>query len=414
MLFLWLSALILLAEGKLATPLVGLSEESRWTYVTKAMLAEGRGTWTFRAKMHRPVNDTSEERPFLSLNIYQDDQWLTALEAPDCLDRLSPSTEKHIRIPLNGTWSSPLFGSLHQLKGVHMWHFAISDCAKNLPEKAKIRVEISIKTREGSEFSYERENVLYVYLVGAITLLWVLGRGNLELWRRYRRTEDWNSREVCLGVAIALELLGLVLQFLHLEIYAYNGYGVMLFDFFSQLCYSFSQLLITILLILISTGWTLTFRAFPAPEGYVPVILLTVILTLGTVAVSKVTADAHSQFSDYEGLAGWLYLCTRLLLWLWFLLNIRSLRPAVQGRTHDFLLSFCLFSSLYFLSMPCAVVLSWLHPPYQRVMVLALAGLIVQIAAFVQLHWLFTDKEGSYYRVSTASEGILPAKTRAD
>jgi hypothetical protein len=46
-------------------------------------------------------------------------------------------------------------------------------------------------------------------------------------------------------------------------------------------------------------------------------------------------------------------------------------------------------------------------------MVLALAGLIVQIAGFVQLQWLFTDKEGSYYRVSTASEGILPAKTRS-
>ena len=414
MLCLWLCALLAVAGGKLVAPLVGLSEESRWTYVTKAMLAEGRGTWTFRAKMHRPVNDTSEELPFLSLNIYQDGQWLTALEASDCQAHLSPSTEKQIRIPLNGTWSSPLVGSLQQLKGVHMWYFAISDCAKNLPEKAKIRVEVSIKTRDGSEFSYERESLLYIYAVGALTLLLTLGRRNIELWRRYRRTEDWNSREVCLGVAIALELTGLILQFGHLGVYAYNGYGVMLFDFFSQLFHSFSQLLITILLILISTGWTLTFRAFPAPEGYVPVILLTIILNLATVAVSKVTADSHSQFSDYEGLAGWLYLGTRLLLWLWFLLNLRSLRPAVQGRTHDFLLSFGLFSSLYFLSMPCAVVLSWLHPPYQRVMVLALAGLIVQIAAFVQLHWLFTDKEGSYYRVSTASEGILPGKTRAN
>ena len=409
-----LSLLLLsLAGGKLVAPLIGLGEETRWTYVTKAMLAEGRGTWQFRAKIHRPVNETSEERPFLSLSLYQDDQWTAALEASNCAGRLSPSTEKLIRIPLNGTWSSPLFGTFHQRKGVHMWFFAISDCAKSFPDKVKLRVEVSIKTREGSEFSYEKEGLAYIYALGAIALLATLGKSTTQLWRRYRRTEDWNGSEACLGVAVLLEFIGLLLQFSHLWIYAYNGSGVMILDFFSQLFHSFSQLLITILLILISTGWTLTFKEFPAPEASVPVILLTVILNLATVAVSKLTDDAHFKFSDYEGLSGWLYLATRLLLWLWFLVNINSLRRSVKGRTYDFLLSFCLFASIYFISMPCAILLSWLHPPYQRVMVLALAGLIVQIAGFVQLQWLFTDKEGTYYRVSTASEGILPAKTRS-
>ena len=406
--------LFVLTHCKLVSPLISLYDTTRWAYVTKTTLSEGRGTWSLRIKMHRPVNETSEDRLAVGLNLYRDEQWSQALEASTCAQQTAVSSEKTLKVPMNGTWSNTLLGTFQQPKGVHTWYFAISDCNHTLPSKSKFRLEVITKARSGSEFSYEKEGLVYVYLLGLLAMVLTLGRSTLRLLRRYRRSDDCDSRELTLMVSVSLDFTALLFQSLHLLLYTYNGYGITVVDFLSMLFHAISQLIITILLILISTGWTLKFREFPAPEKYVPVVLVVFLVTMGTVAATKITDDSHSKSSDFEGISGYLYLATRLFLWAWFLSNINSLRHSVHGRTLDFVLTFALLSSLYFLSMPCAIVLSWLHPPYQRPLVLTIAELLIQLAAFVQLQWLFTDKEGSYYRVSTVSEGVLPAKTRAD
>jgi hypothetical protein len=407
----WLLLSLALAAGKLVAPLISFSDTSRWAYVSKFTLLEGRGLWNLKAKVHRPVNDTSTDRSFLFINVYQDDQFEEALQAGDCKAQVKLAREKRVRVPLNGEWSVAMMGTLNQLKRVHIWYFTVSDCEGSFPERVKLRVEMTMRTRDGSEFSYEDEGLVYIYPIGTGLFALALSASLFKLWRRFKRTEDTDSRQLCLGIAIGMEFCSLLFQSIHLITYSYNGYGVVVLDFFAQTFEAFSQLLVTIVMIMISAGWTLRYREFPDADTYVPIILGTVVLHLVLIGVGKVSDDAHYKSTDFEGTVGWLIIAARLLLWLWFLWNIRSLQATVKGKMNDFVVSFSLFSSLYFLALPGAVLLSFLYPPYQRNTVLAVTMIFIQMVSFWLLNELFSDKS-TYFKVSTASEGVLPGKIR--
>ena len=405
--------LVGLGSGKVVTPLVTLTPQSRWVYVSKFVLLDGRGIWDLKARLHNSFNETSDDRSFLHINVYPESVWEEALANTDCAAKTHISREKRIKVPLNGNFSTAMKGTLNQNQRVHVWYFAVSDCENHLPESVKLRLELSVHTRYNTEFSYEDEGLVYLYSIGTVVFFIGMFASVLGIYRRFKRTDYTDWRQVCLGVAVGFQFCGLLLQSLHLVIYAYNGRGVIIFDFFSQALEMFSHLLIAFVLILISTGWTLKFREFPSPDTYAPVILLLVILHLALACASKVTDDAYYKFSDYENTSGWILVTLRILLWVWFLANVRNLLKISQGKIRDFLLSFTLFSSVYFLSIPVTVFLSLLFPPYQRNAVLAVGNLFIQTIAFWLLHDLFSDKS-TYFKISTASEGVLPGKIRSD
>lgn len=60
-------------------------------------------------------------------------------------------------------------------------------------------------------------------------------------------------------VAIFLHLGGIFMELLHLWMYSYNGRGIPVFDIFSLISYMLSEITYSALLMMIATGWTLTF-----------------------------------------------------------------------------------------------------------------------------------------------------------
>lgn len=406
----WL-ALCPLAASKTVSPLLTFSKDSRWVYISKYVLGEASGLWSFTAKIHRPVNETSTERNFLKINVYTEDTWEEALSSSDCSTKTDLSREKRVKVPEDGTWSTPMKGTLTQARGVRVWYFALSDCERNLPETVKIRIELSISSRTGSEFSYEQEGLLYLYLLGTGLFVAGLSACFLEIWRKFKRTDYTDSRQFALACAVCLQCMSLLFEFLHLWIYSHNGSGVILLDFFSQAFASFSELIVTVVMILISAGWTLKFRDFRDPDMFILPIVLVVLCQVILVCIGKVLDDAYYKFSSYETTPGWLLIGLRIGLWGWFLWNIKSLYQALTGKMKDFILSFALFGSIYFLATPVTVIISQLFPLYQRSTILAFGNIVIQGAAFWLLRELFSD-HGTYYKLSTSSEGILPGKVR--
>lgn len=407
----WL-ALCSFVAAKTVGPLLTFSKDTRWVYVSKYVLGEASGLWSFKAKIHRPINETSTDRSFLQINVYTEDTWEEALLSQDCASKTALSREKRVKVPLDGTFSTPMKGTLTQSRGVRVWYFAISDCEGSLAEAVKLRLELSITSRTGSEFSYEQEGLLYLYLLG--TGLFVAGLSTCfwELWLKFKRTDYTDSRQFALACAVCLQFLSLLFEFLHLWIYSHNGSGVILLDFFSQAFASFSELVVTVVLILISAGWTLKFRDFTDPDMFILPVVLVVLCQVVLVCIGKVLDDAYYKFSSYETTPGWILMALRVGLWGWFLWNVQAVYAHLAGKMKDFMLSFALFGSLYFLATPGTVLLSLLFPLYQRSTILAFGNIAIQGVAFWLLRELFSDR-GTYYKLSTSSEGILPGKVRS-
>jgi hypothetical protein len=111
---------------------------------------------------------------------------------------------------------------------------------------------------------------------------------------------------------------------IHIWIYSVNGYGIPVFDFFSQAFEVLSQLIVSILFILMASGWSIKYKEWPDADIYIPIVLLVVMLNLMVVGLGRITNDSYYKFSDFEGIPGYIVIAIRLLLWGWFYWSIQT------------------------------------------------------------------------------------------
>ena len=86
------------------------------------------GSWKLSAKFSKPINKDSSEFVEISLNIYLDENWESALDQENCEDKLIGSkSEFKIDVPKNGEFSREYIGTLSQKVRPHVWFFTASD-----------------------------------------------------------------------------------------------------------------------------------------------------------------------------------------------------------------------------------------------------------------------------------------------
>ena len=237
----------------------------------------------------------------------------------------------------------------------------------------------------------------------------ILSGNLLRLVRKFRKTEDLEPNLLVLNIAIACQFCGLCSEILHLWVYSYNGKGIVVFDFFFQALTVVSCLIITILFIIMASGWTLKYRDFPDADVYIPIALLIALLNLMIVGLGRITDDSYYKYSDYEGIPGYLVVAIRLGLWIWFLYLIKQLYGDGLSKQATFILNFGVLGSAYLLAQPILLLLSWVFATYWRNCVVSIGALLVQCLVFFLLTHLFSEKS-NYYKISTMSESVLPGK----
>lgn len=104
--------------------------------------------------------------------------------------------------------------------------------------------------------------------------------------------------------------------------FSYNGSGIGILSFLSNLSEIMSQLVIIILLILMSTGWGVRNKEAPALDVLVPIILLVVIVQIMVTVVTSIVEESMHTFTDFDGIPGYMIISIRCLLWLWFVLSM--------------------------------------------------------------------------------------------
>lgn len=96
----------------------------------------------------------------------------------------------------------------------------------------------------------------------------------------------------------------------------------------------------------------------------------------------------------------------RVLMYAWFLYNLRETSKHKDFKKSNFLYRFGLGASLYFLSIPLLVTGSTVFSPHSREKVMVAGINMTQAAAFYILSKIFTEK-GDYYKINTVLN-ILP------
>ena len=404
--------LLAAAQAKVISTTVTLSEAVDWAYVTKFAVDIGSGEYTFRAKFTKPLTSLNETKS-LDMYIYRDLDWNTALNQLTCEGKTRHShSHKVVRVPAAGEWSEQVQGKMKQKVRPYYWYFALADCGHQLHGAYRIRLEATLTNSDGSHFSLEDRDMEYIYLFFLLFFLFFLSANIFHLLRRFRQTDSLEPPLFLLNLSISGQISSLMFGGLHMLIYSYDGSGFSVFDFFHQTAELGSHLLLTILFLLISLGWVLKFSEFPDLEIYLPVSFLVVVLQLLIAGLGRLADDSHSKYTDYEGISGILLLCMRIGLWIWFAFNMKSLYNSSQPTLRTLVWELSLIGTVYLLSFPGLVLVSYIIAPYVRKKVVLIGSLVIQMVAFIVTSRLLSSKS-KFYKMSTMAESVLPgAKTK--
>lgn len=401
----WIVISVLTVLAKQLTTVITLTENEPWKYLTKFAMISGKGKYEIKAQLANPNSVSSEEIPLKAI-IYKDSKWLSSLSEPDCSKKhLSSNYYHNLIIPNNGEWSQEFSGYLSQTDKTLFWYFSISSC--NLSQRLKIRVEISLINSNDSEFSAEDMNLEYAYPFILLIYFFFLSRNMLRIVIAYDKNDDVPLSLFILNGSILTQFCGILFKIVHLWVYWYNGKGVIFFDIISQALEVISCIFVSILFILIASGWTLKFKEFPDADIYIPISMLIIAINLVVIAIGKITDDAYDKFTDYEGLPGFFIILLRVMSWVWFLFLEKELEKNANLRLKNFLFSFLICVSAYFLSLPIVVISSWIFEPYSRKLVIFILNNLVQILIFSYTAHLLSEKS-EFYHLSDISRSVLP------
>eukprot|EP00743_Colponemidia_sp_Colp-15_P004031 GILK01004346.1.p1 GENE.GILK01004346.1~~GILK01004346.1.p1 ORF type:complete len:426 (+),score=63.19 GILK01004346.1:147-1424(+) len=409
-----LVAAVCLVHGKVVRTSTSLSSSNEWRYLSKFGCAIGTGKFSLRAKIDRPIHDPKETDAVLQLDVYLDEHWDTVGDAQECFDKRQPSkVARYPRLPLNGSWSEPVEGTLSQSIRPHVWYFALSDCKHDLlkftnGKSVSISYELTLLNPGDSHFSVEDQGLLTVNFLLCIVFFGFFGLHIHQMMLRFKSEEKIHTSVQILNSAIAMQLVSIVSQIIHLTVYSMDGRGWFLFNFISQASTMLAQVLLCALFILIAWGWTITHNEIQQKEIFIPVLAGISVIHVVLLFLGRVLDDDHNKFHENEGLPGILTLMLRLGLFGWFFIGARETLMRERNEVkRGFLHSFILYCSIFFLAYPVLFVVTSIFAPYLRQKVM-LAGLVLmQSAALYFVSNLFVSR-GAYSKVSTLSAPILP------
>ncbi|OMJ68862.1 hypothetical protein SteCoe_33554 [Stentor coeruleus] len=400
--------LLSLAQGKHVSTVLSLTLDEPWKYVSKFASNIGTSSWDMKVKYYKPLDKNSEKFTEFKSSVYIDSKWPDALIQQSCENKESVSKKhKTLQVPINGKWSETIEGTLSTNLHTHFWYISLSSC--NITSAFRFRVEMNFLQPDGSHFSAEEQGLDYVFISVLIIFFIALCGNMIKLIKDFKKTADLETNLLVLNIAIGFQFLGIICEVLHIWVYSYNGRGIVVLDVFFQIFECLSSIIITILLIVISTGWTLKYKNFPDPDTYVPICLLVVIINLLIVGIGRITEDSYYRNSDFEGLTGYFLVSIRVIMWFWFVFNMRRLYENANEKFFKVLNRFGIMASGYFLTLPVVLGISWSFEPYMRNVFVVVAVNCMQVLVFVFLTHLFSEKS-AFYKASTMSGSVLPGK----
>jgi len=232
----------------------------------------------------------------------------------------------------------------------------------------------------------------------------------MKFYRFYKTEETFDFPTLVLDIAIFCETFSIFFEWLHLLIYAENGVGSFVLDLLSQAFGTFSQFTMTLLLILIASGWSIDFHRFDELDLYLPLTIMVGIFHIVIVGVGRINDEDPTKFHDYENIPGYIIMSFIMIFYALFAYFVYSTyhKPDSSSDRRNFYKRFSVFGTIYLLALPLIVFISSVFvAPYVRNKVIILGTLAIQIGTMITLTYLLGSKKSKYNQVSLKGKTLL-------
>jgi len=394
---------------------------NHFQYVSKMSMDIGDGGVYFRGRFEQPIkHPNTPEHIYVYVYAYVDDDWDAVLSKRSCQEKTEMARAVFsFQLPTNGDWSDQLYTTLTQRLRTRVWYLAFGDCDRVLPQYTttgnKIVYELQMMNSDGSHFSAEEAGIEWPLFIEMLVLIAFFGSNAVRFFRFFKTQETLDYAFLITNGAIFIELLSIFCEFWHLFIYSKDGIGSGFLDFFSQAFQVFSQFVITLLLILIASGWSIHFFEIDDMDLYIPLALILGLLHVLIVGIGRIADEEHSKFHDYETIPGWIVIFFRFVFFAIFIYFARStIDKEEKGSNKEdrlvFMRRFLLLGSIYLLAFPVVVIISSaVVASYVRHKVVTIGSLTLQVTAAIILTYLFSAKRSKYNQVSMKGRTLLPS-----
>ena len=116
-------------------------------------------------------------------------------------------------------------------------------------------------------------------------------------------------------------MIGLCFETLHLWWYTYDGSGLLALDVISRIFNGCAEVTMSILILILATGWTVTYEDIDWDEDidiFGPLAALVTIVHVMLAALDYVDVDASHKYHDYAGLQGFFLIACKLIMVIYF------------------------------------------------------------------------------------------------
>ena len=420
--------LIYMTQSKKVNKRIIFKKNKDWQYLTKFGLSlnykykpsgassiEGKGKYEISGrfrKSYKPI--TTHPKTELKISIFLDTEWPKAMEEEQCSKRQQMAKHNlQLSIPMDGRWGRAHTRHINVHKRPYVWFMAASDCEHLLhpehPQMPQIEVRVHFTGVSGTEFSHEEIGFLLFYAIFVVVFGVFGGVVVFSYYVYYRNTQNLGTPLMLLSIGVLFEFFSILLQFLHLWKYSYDGSGIPVFHILSIMCGIGSQFFVVLLFVLISWGWTITYLQFGDIDLYIPLVGMLLMLHLIIGGLTYITNDAYYKYHDFEGIQGIFLIILRVSIYAYFVLGFYKTIRVCMRRAKPFMHRFLIFSSVYMLAFPSMVIISCFFAPYVRHSVIVYGSVTTQFVLMLSLLRLFTQKN-EYFRISKLNDTILPTK----
>lgn len=170
----------------------------------------------------------------------------------------------------------------------------------------KVELHVSMMNEDGqSHFSYEDSSTLSIHIILLLAFGGLFGTTIYSYIKFNKEFERWDSPHFVIALTLLMLLGGLMFKFFHFLMFSSNGVGIPAFDIFGIISIMMADISMSTLLIMIASGWTLTFQDIDWDgniEIYLPVGSLVVAIHLVLAAMTYIDVDAHHKYHDFSGI----------------------------------------------------------------------------------------------------------------
>lgn len=247
------------------------------------------------------------------------------------------------------------------------------------------------------------------HVVMTLVFLFFFSNTLFKIIKHYKKEEQMDYPLLVLDVACFLEFLALGMETLHLLTTIYFGESRFGTDFFSTMFSLLAQFTMTLLLIMIATGWSITYGRIEDLDLLLPLGALVAILHIIIGVVGKIADDNQSKMHDYDGWTGFILVIVRIVFFCVFVGFAVNTFNKAHKKIQSFVMRILLIGTVYLLTVPVVVTIATVFVDFLwRHYVITLGHMILQSVTVMLFAFQFTAKSSSYNSVSLKNSIFLP------